>query len=122
MVELDNFRCVHCISIFLLTNSPPSLAVTGSTAMKTIGQLFPYSRFFGYLFLGVNYLNHTVVSVLGFFVLWNRHTGSVERLLSSTRILTSPHPHQQSLFSLGLNFAFVLLRVIILTIRGETLL
>lgn len=89
--------------------------------MKTIGQLFPYSRFFGYLFLGVDYLNYTVVSVLG-FVLWNHHTGSVERLLSFTRILTSPHPHQQLLFSLGLNFAFVLLRVIILTIRGETLL
>lgn len=44
----------------------PSLAVTGSTAMKTVGQLFPYFRTFGYLFLGMDYLNHTVVSVLGF--------------------------------------------------------
>lgn len=97
----------------------PSLAVTGCTAMKTVGRLFPYSRFSGYLFLGVDYLNHTVVSVLG-FVLWNHHSGSVEQLLSSTRILISPHPHQQSLFSLGLNFAFVLLRVIVLTVGGET--
>lgn len=103
----------------------PSLAVTGSTSIKTIGQLFPFIRSFGYLFLGMDYLNHTVVSVLG-FVLWNYHTGSVEQLLNFT---VPPRGDQDSNFStsspaiavfLGLNFAFVLLRVVTLTVGGET--
>lgn len=62
------------------------------------------------------------------FVLWNYHTGSVEQLLNFT---VPPRGYQDSNFStsspaiavfLGLNFAFVLLRVITLTVGGETLL
>lgn len=97
LVELDNFRCVHYILHFPADEpcGAPSLAVTGSTTMKTMGQLFPYFRFFGYLFLGLDYLNHTVVSVLG-FVLWNHHTGSVEQLLN---FIVPPRGYQDSNFS-----------------------